>query len=291
MTAPEVALRFMSGANRLIGILSPAAGQATRGVLMLVGGPQYRVGPERQLVLFARRWARDGIPVMRFDFSGMGDSEGERSAAALATDVAAAIDAFCVASPGLRQVVLWGLCDAASIAAWYAPRDPRVLGVVMVSPWIDARRAAVRAALKHHYWPRLRTGAFWAGLLRGRTACVKSLRAITAGAAAMVLGGHARGRPPGVVGTDTTGAGLELTPAALLASIERFVGPVLVILAGRDLSAATFREGMFASRVWQRAARTGRITCRELPDAGHTFARVEWRDRVAAWTSAWLHSW
>ena len=61
----------------LIGMLHPASGAQTTGVLMMVaGGPQYRIGGHRQLVLWAREISSCGFPVLRFDFSGMGDSYG-----------------------------------------------------------------------------------------------------------------------------------------------------------------------------------------------------------------------
>ena len=65
-------------ASPLIGMLHPASGKQETGVLMMVaGGPQYRIGGHRQLVLWARKFSSQGFPVMRFDFSGMGDSYGE----------------------------------------------------------------------------------------------------------------------------------------------------------------------------------------------------------------------
>ena len=48
------------------------------GVLIVVGGPQYRVGSHRQFTLLARRLAAQGYPTLRFDYRGMGDSGGER---------------------------------------------------------------------------------------------------------------------------------------------------------------------------------------------------------------------
>ena len=78
----------------------------------MVGGPQYRVGSHRQFVLLARDLAADGFPVFRFDYRGMGDSEGEfRGFEHVEDDIAAAVEAFRSASPGLREIVLWGLCD------------------------------------------------------------------------------------------------------------------------------------------------------------------------------------
>ena len=47
------------------------------GMVIVVGGPQYRVGSHRQFLLLARQLSNAGFPVMRFDCRGMGDSGGE----------------------------------------------------------------------------------------------------------------------------------------------------------------------------------------------------------------------
>jgi len=53
------------------------AAAADTGVLIVVGGPQYRVGSHRQFVMLARFLADHGVPCMRFDYRGMGDVSGE----------------------------------------------------------------------------------------------------------------------------------------------------------------------------------------------------------------------
>ena len=75
-----------SGGRLLIGMLHrPESADARRAVVVLVGGPQYRVGSHRQFVLLARELCRRGIAVLRFDFSGMGDSDGEHRASSMPT--------------------------------------------------------------------------------------------------------------------------------------------------------------------------------------------------------------
>ena len=65
--AGERPVQFSCGTDRLLGILHPGAPDSERGVLVVVGGPQYRVGSHRQFVLLARALAAAGIPVLRFD--------------------------------------------------------------------------------------------------------------------------------------------------------------------------------------------------------------------------------
>jgi hypothetical protein len=69
------AVKMASEGNILYGVVHDPRSNAKRGILMVAAGA-YRVGPHRQFLLLARDWAANGIPVMRFDYQGQGDSEG-----------------------------------------------------------------------------------------------------------------------------------------------------------------------------------------------------------------------
>jgi alpha/beta superfamily hydrolase len=73
----ERAFSFRCENSWLYGIASLPEQASSRGVLIVVGGPQYRVGSHRQFALLARHLAEHGVPVMRFDYRGMGDSVGD----------------------------------------------------------------------------------------------------------------------------------------------------------------------------------------------------------------------
>src|SRR5689334_11218312 len=117
MSVEEQAFGFACRGEWLCGIASLPRQPAARGVLIVVGGPQYRAGSHRQFTLLARSLAAQGIASMRFDYRGMGDSDGAmRSFEAVDDDLRAAVDQFMALAPGLTEVVIWGLCDAASAA-------------------------------------------------------------------------------------------------------------------------------------------------------------------------------
>jgi hypothetical protein len=102
---------------RMVGILSLPAAPGPRGVLVVTGGPQYRVGSHRQFVLLARALAARGVPVLRFDLRGMGDSESSaRDYRAAAPDIAGALAQFFDAVPACAK---W-CCGACATA----PRPP-----------------------------------------------------------------------------------------------------------------------------------------------------------------------
>ena len=105
MSFTEHAFVFPCAGETLLGIVAvPERSQAT-GVLLVVGGPQYRVGSHRQFLLLSRALANSGYPTMRFDYRGMGDSSGaQRTFGDVNNDVAAALDAFQRAVPNLGKV-------------------------------------------------------------------------------------------------------------------------------------------------------------------------------------------
>lgn len=275
----ERALTFSCGAATLVGIVHATAGAGRRGVLIVVGGPQYRAGSHRQFLLLARSLAVNGVPALRFDHRGIGDSDGPyRGFEGLDEDIAAAIDAFVAACPEVEEVVLWGLCDAASAILFYAHRDPRVAGVVLANPWVRTPDSEARAYLRHYYLQRLRQGDFWRGLATGRVA------PLAAGRSLLHLLGRLRGK-----GVPTASA--AALPDRMAEGLARFRGPVLLILSGRDLTAREFEDAARQSALWQRLLKEERVASVELPAADHTFSRRDWRDTVASRTLDWLRSW
>ena len=292
MTIDEQALMFECEGETLVGVLSGASSAARRGVLIVVGGPQYRVGSHRQFTLLARHLAGQGVPVMRFDYRGMGDSGGEpRTFEHASTDIRCAIDHFFASAPGLSEVVIWGLCDAASAALFYAHQDRRVSGLVLVNPWVRTEQGAARTYLRHYYVRRLLDPELWRKIGRGEFGLRQSL-----GGMFELIGG-AIGRKPGAA--DRAGGSRvvavpdvaeEPLPDRMEDGLRRFGGPVLLILSGNDLTAQEFKDVIAGSRGWQRLIKSRRITRHDLPEANHTFARREWRDQVARWTATWIKS-
>lgn len=277
MSFDESALAFCCGDDQLYGVLSLPDAECTRGVLIVVGGPQYRAGSHRQFTLLARSLAANGIAAMRFDYRGMGDSQGPmRDFDSIGDDLRAAIGAFMAAVPGMRDVVLWGLCDAASAIAMYAASDARVSGLVMLNPWVRTTEGIARATLKHYYRGRLLERAFWAKLLRGRFNLARSLTSMaTLAHAVLKRGRRDEAAPPPL-------------PDRMCAGIGAFKGKVMIITSGADLTAREFCDVSSATPAWKRLLEAPRVTRHQLDKADHTFSRRAWRDQVADWTCAWV---
>lgn len=262
-------------------VLHLPAATAERGVLVIVGGPQYRVGSHRHFVHLGRDLAAAGYPVLRFDYRGMGDAEGEFAGfEAVDTEIRLAIDVFLRKVPTLREVVLWGLCDAASAAIGYAWNDPRVCGLVLLNPWVRTEAGEARAYLRHYYAGRLSDAGFWRRLVSGR---VNPIRAVES------LVDFLR-RAYGDRYRETNNHSPDL-PARMVRDLGRFQGHVLLVLSGQDLTADEFRDVVAASPHWERMLNRPTTSRLDIPEANHTFSRREWRDRISANTVHWLRAW
>jgi exosortase A-associated hydrolase 1 len=288
----EQPLTFSCKGETLIAITGIPAGAAPGvGVVIVVGGPQYRVGSHRQFVLLARRIAAAGVPVLRFDYRGMGDSAGAmRDFETVAPDIRAAIDTLVGIQPGVQDVVLWGLCDAASAALMYAPSDPRVSGLVLVNPWVRTDAGIARVYVTSYYLERLASREFWARLLGGKLDVGARLREFLGNVrAAFGRPASARAVEPRAAAPAAVPAGdIRPLPDRMLDAMHRFRGRLLLVLSGRDLTADEFRQCVARDRRWRKALGARAIERRELPDADHTFSTAAWREALETWTCNWL---
>jgi exosortase A-associated hydrolase 1 len=285
----QQALAFDCGGDTLYGILhrpAPSIATGRRGVVIVVGGPQYRAGSHRQFVLLARALAAGGVPVLRFDYRGMGDSEGSpRSFENVDADLRAAIDALLMAVPGLAEVALWGLCDGASAAVFYARHDPRVTGIALLNPWVRTEAGAARATLKHYYRARLLQPALWRKIAAGRF----ELRAALRSAWGLLQSARAA-RAAAAAGDQRPDGGAAL-PERMHMGLRGFDGRVLLMLSGADLTAQEFSGVAAGSASWRALVEAPRVTRHTLAGADHTCSRAAWRDQVADWTCNWIASW
>jgi uncharacterized protein len=287
MNSEEIPISFVCGEHRLYGILHQPAQLQERGVLIVAGRPALRTGRHRLFVLLARAWAEAGIPVMRFDFRGTGDSEGEiGTLEETANDLRGAVDAFISHMPGLQQVVLWGLCGGATDAILYAPADPRVAGLVLANPW--------------SFDVRLRTLTMWHHKISLQSSKLMNwIRSAYRPGAASASGIRDRLEPelnladgPEVGRTAVHRAYCSYRAGdlskRLVSNLAKFEGEVLFIFSGGDPGSRLFKRVASMSLRWRRLLSAPRVQTRDLPDANHSLRRPEWRAQAAEWTLDWL---
>jgi exosortase A-associated hydrolase 1 len=276
MNPHEEPLVFECAGEALVGILSLPATHVRTAVVIVVGGPQYRAGSHRQFTLLARALADAGIPAMRFDHRGIGDSAGrQRPFDSIDADIGSAIDALVERLPSLERLVLFGLCDGASAALlyWHGIRDARVRGLCLVNPWVRDETSQARTTVKHYYARRLLEREFWAKLFRGQlgTAAIGELLHHIARMRVRRANHDAR------------------TFQARMASAWReFDGSLLLLLSGNDYTAKEFLEQTRGDARWAGALRHLRLERHDIEEADHTFSHLACREKMHALTLDWI---
>ena len=281
MNFTESALSFACAGEELLGIVASPEQPRSTGVLVLVGGPQYRAGSHRQFLLLARAMVKSGYPVMRFDYRGIGDSTGDlRNFEAVNDDIAAAINAFRQECPSVVKIVLWGLCDAASSCLLYldATQDARIGGLVLLNPWVRSETTLARAHIKYYYGQRLFEAGFWHKLMTGKVGLGRA------------MGGFYRSVLATLKNKTSSAATQATLPfqKRMARGLGGFPGPVLLILSGNDYTAKEFSECVASDQAWAGIVDSRTISRVDLPEADHTFSSKHWRDDVERHTRVWL---
>lgn len=175
---PERSLKFGAG---LIGtlclpdVLPPRA--ETPGLVLFNAGVVHRIGPHRVHVKLARALAERGVPSLRFDLHGLGDSAaGDGSldyARQVTADLRVALDELGRAC-GSTRFSLLGFCSGVLPSVHCALADERVRQVVLfdgidVTTSRARRRRLLLRMRAHALEPRAYARAVWRGFqgLRG----------------------------------------------------------------------------------------------------------------------------
>jgi alpha/beta superfamily hydrolase len=149
----------------LVGILTRPAARDMNipAIVLLNAGIVHRVGPNRLSVKLARTLAAMGFVVLRFDFSGIGDSEARADhlpfRISALREAQEAMD-YLAANESNKQFILMGLCSGAKISFRTTCSDARVVGAVLINCMghlhderdVELSASIRNRALKRHYW-------------------------------------------------------------------------------------------------------------------------------------------
>ena len=271
----ERAITFTCQNNELLCILHAVDMPLETAVLIVVGGPQYRVGSHRQFVQMSRALAKNGISSLRFDYRGMGDSAGgKQEFDNISHDIEMAVDALMESNQKITQVVIWGLCDAASAAMIYAHKDSRVSALVMLNPWLRDTQSTGKTMVKHYYLQRLMSADFWKKLFTGNVNLGSSI-------------GEAKGFVKDSMAENNTDTGSY--QAQMQQGANAFSGPICLVLSGVDLTAKEFEQKAIDQEKWQSMFRTN-TSIHRIAAADHTFSSSPYKRQVEAITCEFVCS-
>lgn len=160
--------------NGLVGILTLPAenggasapvspSPARPAVLILTAGLLHRAGPNRLYVKIARRLAHAGFVVLRFDFSGIGDSlpraDNLPLPVAAPLEVADAMN-YLIARGLAENFILVGHCSGALVSLLASQKDARVAAIALINPeggdqrWTEYDRIKKESQYYANYYGR-----------------------------------------------------------------------------------------------------------------------------------------
>ena len=276
----EQSVEFFVNEQRLHGVLNVPEQETDTAVIIVVGGPQFRVGSHRQFVLLARFLANNNICALRFDYSGMGYSEGvPKNFYQVDGDIKSAVDFM--QQRNFKNIFVWGLCDAAAAISFYAHSDSRINGAILLNPWVRSEASHSKVLLSSYYKDRWFNLEVWKDLL-------KSPRKIIAAAGSIlnvifkVLSAKKKQINDTSVRMISESERLDDLASAIFKGLTWFPNKICLILSANDLTAKEFEEAL-EEHQWLETAGE-KVEMQSVADANHTFSTAAWRNTVETLT-------
>ena len=309
---------------RLVGMLHEpaAAGRKDLAVVLLSPGVKTRVAPHRLYNKMAAALTAQGLTVLRFDFYGLGDAEGEVPLRLLrdlygsvalgryVNDTKDALD-WLSRTYGYSRVVAGGLCGGALTALLTASGDPRIAGIIAIglpvlldSADLDPRQfmtVGQLTDLRQRYFQKALSPKAWLRLLIGQTdvrLMAKSLgtlfrRRRGRGAAAAPASSPAGPVPAGPApGTPSTAAAVpaNMNPhfvPAFFTTAERG-RPMLLLFSQADRLYWEFDEKFVALNRARFNACAPAVDLHVIASANHVLTFESWQAEMLAHLRRWL---
>jgi hypothetical protein len=150
-----------------------------------------------------------------------------------------------------------------------------VAGLVLLNPWVRQQQSHAQVMLKHYYWQRLGTKAFWQKLFGGGLNPWQSLKEL------VNTYQQSRQNKPQPDNTEAAEQRPQTTAdnyvQHMLEGWQNFSGKSLVITSGNDLTAQEFLD-LCQQGDWHEKLKISQHMQLEL--ANHTFASQPWRQQV-----------
>jgi len=215
-----------------------------------------KVGQHRLFVTLARNLCLAGYAVLRFDFSGCGESSGEYRDVTITQQIEETIKAidFLEKQPeiDLTQIILIGHSLGGAIAASVAASDRRIHQLILLSPVANAYGDVVKIVGQERYQKCLQEG-------------VVNFEGFELGIALFLSLG-------------------ELRP---LAEIHKFPGNVLLVHGTEDIETPLDNAYQYQSALATRTASHCRLQI--IAGADHTYNSPLWEKELQQMIIEWLH--
>ena len=275
-------------------------------IVMLNAGAAYRIGPGRIHVAMARQLAALGYPCLRLDINGIGDSvtadpekENDSYAATAFRDVGLVCEYLHAQQPA-RSIVLLGLCSGAYVAFQSAAQLPHsaILESILINPLVFFWREGMtindtntdQLVAWREYWNAIFKWSQWKMLLTGRTRTgfAGSLKRFAGHVKPRFLssGRHAPLKEKSVPQSGCAHPARKDLPGDLsrVAAAERTLAMFV-----SDNDPGYFLLMYQARRKATQLMKQGRLQCRFIHQADHTFSTAQARQTFYQSLTDYLH--
>lgn len=274
------------------------------GVLLLSPGVKMRLGPQCLYRRMTDAFVRAGFTVFRFDFYGIGDSEGEISETALVdfynhievgryvADTLDALD-WMQRHTGVAKVIASGLCGGAVTGLLAGEHDPRIAGLLGlgITPILASRAADASAymtvselnTMRKGYFKNLASLTSWVRLLTlqsdYRTLWRSLIKPIMRKVKTPALS-------PAASPAEPDNANPRFPPAFFrMLESQR---SILLVFSGADRLYAEFQEKFVARYRERLTSFAGRYALHVVPNANHVLSSREWEQEMLDVSTRWL---
>jgi alpha/beta superfamily hydrolase len=214
-----------------------------------------KIGQHRIFVKTARKICQAGLAVLRFDYTGCGESSGDHQDITFDNQVkeTAKVLDFLTSYPNIAtdNIILLGHSFGGCVASAVASSDKRVKSLILWSPVANPLEDIVGIVGKAIYQQSL------AGNL-------------------VHYQGFELGR----------GFFISLLQNYPLETIKTFTGNVLLIHGAADVETPLINAGLYGGHLSERSL--GQHEIKVIEDADHTYSRPVWEEEVIAVTLRWL---
>lgn len=293
--------------HRLRGVLHEPPPNTARGVciLLLSPGIKGRVGPHRLYLKLADHLLPMGFHVLRFDYSGLGDSEGQLTERVLADmynsiqagryvgDTIAAMD-WMQRTHGIRRFVGSGLCGGSISALVTAESDPRIeclLGIGLPTVleggpenWARILTQQQIESLRGSYVRKVLDPKSWARLLSGKSDYKVIWRIVRNWMARRRRRTAAANAVPAKTEVDSTNPRF----ASAFLSMLRSGRPMLLLFSGADRLHGQFQENFEAHHADRLAPFKHLYEVHVIANANHVLSDRAWVAESLQVASRWL---
>lgn len=292
--------------QRLFGILEePANARTDVAVVLLSPGVKMRVGPNQLYRAISRIFTDEGFCVLRFDFSGLGDSEGEIEErrlhkvynsivdGAYVGDTIAALD-WLQRRTGCQKAIAAGLCGGAVTGLLAAQRDSRIKALFCLGIPVtfeggeeDYWRYVTEGELKNmegRYFRNLRRGKSWIRFLTFRSDYRIIFKMLTRFFKERLNPSPAPEQP--AAPKKHSNLNPKFSPAFFAFIAEK--RPMLLMFGSQDRWRAEFIEKFEQANQEKLSEYRDRYQFVTIPDANHILSSPDAQDQLKQTLQSWL---